>query len=208
MIRKTGITLGLNSQWLVPMSGAENGSQGKGLIPMLTPEQKAANARSRMMERAKQFQTTTYCRKVAAVFQRMIRAEAAADPRQYVTAVVDGEIRQVERKLGQCVCVTCGRVMRWEGKHIHTGHFLASRRNSILFEETNVMPQCAHCNAYQGGMPQEYRLWMRIVRGQAEIERLELLKTQSRSFTLEELVDLRIAYAARLAAAEERMKNG
>jgi hypothetical protein len=174
----------------------------------ISSEEKAKRARERMLEKAKEFQTTTYVRKVAAVFQRMIRAEAAADPRQFVTAVVDGTIQQVERSLGQCVCITCGRVMRWEGKHIHTGHFLASRRNSILLEETNVAPQCAHCNGYQGGMPQEYRLWMRMVRGPEAIERLERLKVESRTFGREELVDLRIAYAARLAAAEETMRNG
>lgn len=174
----------------------------------LSPEVKAERARARMLDKAKCFSTGTYARKVAAIFQRMIRAEAGADLRKYVMAVVNGTLQQVERKLGQCVCITCGRVMRWEGKHIHTGHFLASRRNSILFEETNVAPQCAHCNAYQGGMPQEYRHWMRMTIGPEEIERLERLKTESRSFGLEELVDMRIAYAARLAAAEERMRNG
>lgn len=177
----------------------------------LTPEQKAARARERMLEKAKEFSTGTYIsRFVAPLFQKMIRAEAGADHRQYVTAVVDGKIRQVERKLGQCVCVTCGKVQRWDSgiKGAHTGHFLASRRNSILFEESNVAPQCASCNYYRSGAPQEFRLWMRMVRGPEAIERLERLKTESRSFDREELVDMRIAYAARLADAEAQMKAG
>lgn len=174
----------------------------------LSLEEKLQRKRQRMLEQARQYSTGTYVRKVAATFQRCIRAEAAADTRQYVTAVVAGTIQQVERQLGQCVCITCGRVMKWEGKHVHTGHFLASRRNSILFEEANVAPQCAHCNAYQGGMPQEYRLWMLRVRGQVEIDRLERLKTVSVSFSLEQLVDMRIAYQSRMKAAEERMRNG
>lgn len=179
----------------------------------LTPEQKAANARARMLENAKQYQTSTYARKVATVFQRMIRAEAGADEREYVTAIVNCEVRQVKRSLGQCVCITCGKVACWTGNkvgggEIETGHFIASRRNSILFEETNVAPQCKSCNQYGGGEQQLYRRWMTMVRGVAEIERLEKLKTVSRSFSLDELVDLRIGYAARLAAAEERMRNG
>lgn len=175
----------------------------------LTPEQKAANARTRMLETAKCYQTTTYVRKfVAPTFQRMIRAEAGADTREYVTAVVNGAIRQVHRRFGQCVCVTCGAIKKWDSKDCNAGHFLASRRNSILFEESNVAPQCVSCNAHCGGMPQEYRLWMRMVRGPECIERLEKLKTESRQFGREELVDMRIGYAARLAAAEERMKAG
>lgn len=176
----------------------------------LSPEERAERARTRMLEKAKCFQTSTYARKVATVFQKMIRAEAGADPRQFVTAVVDGEIRQVERSIGNCACITCGKVQRWDSgiKGVHTGHFLASRRNSILFEESNVAPQCSSCNYYRDGAPQEFRLWMRMVRGPEAIERLEKLKTESRSFGLEELVDLRIAYQARLAAAVERMKEG
>jgi len=176
----------------------------------LTPEEKASRARDRMLAKAKELQTTTYIRRfVAPTFQRMIRAEAAADRRRYITAVVDGEIRQVERDIGQCACVTCGKVLRWDGgiKGMHTGHFLPSRRNSILFVEENCAPQCSYCNYYLSGAPQKFRTWMLRVRGQDVIERLERLKTESVSFTREELVDMRIAYAARLQAAEERMKE-
>lgn len=177
----------------------------------LSPEQKAANARTRMLEKAKEFQTTTYLsRFVAPLFQKMIRAEAGAHYHVVTPAIVNGDMRFVGRSLGQCVCVTCGKVLRWDSgiKGMHTGHFLASRRNSILLEESNCAPQCSSCNYYRSGAPQEFRLWMRIVRGPECIERLERLKTESRSFGREELVDLRIAYAGRVAAAEERMKEG
>ena len=52
----------------------------------------------------------------------------------------------------------------------------------------------------------EFRQWMISIRGEEVIERLERLKTKSVSFGRDELVDMRIAYAARLKAAEERMK--
>lgn len=174
----------------------------------MTPEEKAANARQRMLDKARQYQNSTYVRKfVSPVFQKMIRAEAGADPREYLTAVVDGNIRQVKRSRGQCVCITCGKVQRWDSgiKGMHTGHFLASRRNSILFEEDNVAPQCSGCNFYHSGSPQHFRQWMEYVRGHETIARLEQLKTQSVSFDRETLVDMRISYQGRLKAAELRM---
>ena len=167
-----------------------------------------------MIEKAKEYQTTTYVRKfVAPLFQRMIRAEWGADERPFHTAVVDGSIRQVERRIGQCACITCGKVGPWiggssaAGGGMNTGHFIASRRNSILFEEDNVAPQCAHCNLYLSGNPQEYRKWMLAVRGLETVERLEQLKTESVSFIRDDLVDMRIAYADRLKAAEDKMKE-
>jgi hypothetical protein len=166
-----------------------------------------------MIETAKQYQSSTYIRKfVAPVFQKMIRAESGADPRPYHTAVVDGKIRQVKREIGQCVCITCGKTGSWKGSvdrfsGFHTGHFLASRRNSILLEEDNVCPQCVYCNIYQSGNPQAFRQWMLSVRGPEAVERLERLKTESVSFSREELVDMRIRFTERLKAAEERMKE-
>lgn len=93
------------------------------------------------------------------------------------------------------------------GGVIETGHFLASRRNSILFEEDNVAPQCKVCNKHRGGEQQLYRKWMIAVRGLEVVERLERLKNEVVSFTREQLVDMRIGYQRRLGAAEERMKG-
>lgn len=176
----------------------------------LSPDEKSARERERMIETAKQYSTGTYCRKfVSVIFQRMIRAESGADPRQYVTAVVDGKIQQVARRVGQCVCVTCGKVDSWDSgiKGLHTGHFAASRRNSILLEEDNVAPQCSSCNFYRSGAPAEFRLWMLAVRGIEVIERLERLKRTSVSFGREQLVDIRISYKSRLDAAIAKMQN-
>ena len=91
---------------------------------------------------------------------------------------------------------------------MHTGHFLGSRCNSIVYEEANVAPQCSKCNVYRSGAPQEFRTWMLAVRGAEVVERLERLKPQSRQFSREELVDMRIAFQARLKAAMEKMNCG
>lgn len=174
----------------------------------LTPEEKTERARRRMIEKAREYTLGTYCaRFVAPVFQQMIRAEAGAVATGLWYAIVDGTLIHVHRHVGCCVCVTCGTTSAWSGGigGMHTGHFLASRRNSILFEEMNVAPQCSKCNAYRDGAPQEFRRWMLEMRGKKTIERLEALKHTVRRFTREELVDMRIEYAARLKAAVERM---
>ena len=176
----------------------------------LSQEEKAERARQRMQEKAKQYTLGTYSRKyVAPVFQRMIRAEAGADLLSYPLAIINGEVSGVSRVLGDVVCITCGKTGPWSGglSGMHTGHFLASRRNSILFEEDNVATQCSYCNRYQSGAPQRFRLWMEYTRGVETIERLERLKGTVRHFTREELVSLRIGYKARLDAAIARMNN-
>jgi hypothetical protein len=176
----------------------------------LSPEEKATRERDRLIETAKQYGASSYCRKfVAPLFQRMIRAEAGAHPGRYAPAVVDGVVMQVARKNGQCVCVTCGKVDWWDSgiKGMHTGHFLASRRNSILLEELNCAPQCSNCNFYQSGRASEFRAWMLKMRGLDVIERLERLKTTSVTFGRDELVDMRIKFNRRLKAAESKMKG-
>ena len=172
---------------------------------------KAERARQRMLDKAKEFSTGTYvARFVAPVFQRMIRAEAAALPAGFAPAIIKGQLTEVFRHVGQCVCVTCGVVKAWNSGlgGMHTGHFLASRRNSILFDESNVAPQCSRCNRYESGKPQHFRLWMEDIRGSEEIERLEHLRNTIRKFTLDELVDMRIKYQTRFKAAEARVVQG
>lgn len=175
-----------------------------------TPEEKAETARQRLIEKAKAFSTGTYCRKfVAPLFQKMIRAEFAALSDGIALAVKDGVIQHIPRRVGQCVCVTCGKVDAWDSgiKGMHTGHFLASRRNSILLVELNTAPQCSNCNFYRDGAPSEFRIWMEAVRGVAIIEHIEALKRTSVTFSRDELVDMRIEFSKRLKAAEQEMKG-
>lgn len=140
----------------------------------------------------------------------MIRAEAGARLDAFSMAVKDGVVQRVFRKVGQCVCVTCGRICPWKGGQgmfkLDSGHFLAGR-GSILFEETCVAPQCCGCNKYGDGKPQEYRRWMEFVYGIEEIERLEFMKRQPLSRTRDQLVDMRIKFDKRLKAAELKMKG-
>ena len=178
----------------------------------LTPEEKAARARDRMTERARCLSPIRYAQKtVSPIFQQMIRAEAAAKKNALSEAVRDGTSILVFRRVGQCVCVTCGKLLPWKDNgascgRLDTGHFLAGRTASILFEETNAHPQCVHCNQHLSGNQANYEIWMRAVYGQEEIDRLRRLKNTTRKFTHEEVVDLKIQYAARLKAAEETIR--
>lgn len=173
-------------------------------------EEKAANKRAVMIDVARQYSTRTYAVKVVSpIFQRMVRAEWGAQRVTTVQVMVDGDYRTVGRSVGECVCVTCGKVLPWDSgiKGMHTGHFIAGRGNSVLFDEDNVAPQCSRCNVYLSGNPQEYRKWMIEAAGVEVIERLERQRHESRKFTHEELVDMRIEYDKRLRAAIESMSQ-
>ena len=179
----------------------------------LSPEDKARRKRDRMIEKAREMSPGTYSRKfVATVFQAMIRAEDAALPSTFAAAVVNGQLTVVRRMLGQCVCVTCGKVRPWKNHGgtaggMDTGHFIAGRGASIVFEETNAHPQCVGCNQHRSGEQANYTAWMEHVYGPEEVDRLRRLKNTTRQFTREELVDMRIAFQERLREAEERMSG-
>ncbi len=177
----------------------------------LDSKRKYCNDRCEQIHLCMSTGTTKYKTKfVAPLFQKMIRAEYGALPAGYSMACVKGTITGIWRMVGHCVCVTCGRLCPWESgggeSQLHCGHFLAGR-GSILFEEDCVSTQCASCNRHHSGRPQEFRQWMLAVRGVEIVERLEQLKRQPKSFTRDELVDMRVSYKARLGAAIAKMKN-
>jgi len=175
----------------------------------LSAAEKAARKRQRFIDKAREYSTGTYSNRfVAPVFQKMIRAEWGAQTAGDTPAVVDGIFGYVYRDVGQCVCVTCGKVKPWTTHNgsMQTGHFIPSRRNSILYRYENTAPQCVWCNQYRGGAVEDYTLWMEEVRGSDTIYMLRQLKNTIRQFTREELVDMRIDYQRRLDLAVERME--
>lgn len=168
---------------------------------------------TKMMEKANQLQKPTYMRKfLAPSFQLMIRAEAGASI-GLVPVVIDGEFQHRFKGLGECRCVTCGKIGPWKGGSaaagggMNTGHFISSRCNSIVLEETNVAPQCAHCNLYLSGNQECYSTWMLHVHGRDEMDRLRRLRNEKRQFSKEEMVGLRIGFMDRLKAAEKTINQ-
>ena len=178
---------------------------------VLSRKRKYCDERCKQIELCKSMGTAKYKTKhVAPAFQAMIRAEAGAFTGFYSPAIVDGKLINVVRIVGECVCVTCGRVCPWQGgtfmHQLHCGHFLAGR-GAILFEEDCVSCQCSECNRHHGGRPLEFRKFMEAVRGLEVIERLEQLKRQSVSWSRDAMVDKRIEYSRRLKVAEAKMKG-
>lgn len=168
-----------------------------------TDEEKATAKRLKMIEYSKCFSIQTHKNKVAKVFQQMIRAEDAANPHPFRTAVVNGKLQEVKRSVGQCVCITCGAIHAWKGSNkLDTGHFIGGRRPSLVFDEANVAPQCKYCNQYMNGHGSHYLLWMEHVRGPEVIQILKDKHHQgTNKFTHEDLVDLQIEFTRRLKAA-------
>ncbi len=179
---------------------------------VLTDKEKASRKRDRMIETSLQWQLGTHAGKVAKVYQRMIRAEAAALPPGPTPAIVEGELAAVIREVGQVVCVTCGKVAVWNlSKHdgeggFDTGHYEGGRTAAVLFADHNAHPQCVYCNRTLGGNGAIYKLWIKHVYGADEPERLERLRYKRKQFTHDELVDMQIGYAKRLKTAETSMQ--
>ena len=176
----------------------------------LTDEEKSLRKRQRMIEKAKGMQQSTYSSKnVAPIFQKMIRAEFAAEPTGWTPAVVNGVIDQVFRTRGQCVCITCGKVLPWTTHRgdMQTGHFIPGRTFSVLYDEDNVAPQCSHCNRFLSGDTMNFRIWIEETRGEITVDRLQSQRGKTRKYTHEELVDMRIVFQKRLDYAIEKMKG-
>lgn len=142
-------------------------------------------------------------------FQRMIRAEAGAD----VTIRLWSVKCMSKIESGMVACVTCSTVKRWdEAKSLgnggmDSGHFTKGRDPSTLLIESNCHPQCVSCNRWHDSRPKIYREYMLLRYGQEEVDRLEQLKKEVRTFDIDELVGLRVGYMDRVDAAVEMMRD-
>lgn len=184
----------------------------------LTEEERKQRRYQKLLQNSKTKQIGTYRKEVARDLQKAIRMEAALFV-GHVKAVVDGELTTVESPHGQCVCVTCGKLMEWNTPACNAGHFLGGRSDSIVFEEVGIHPQCAHCNQYRSGAPEEYRTYMDGMYG---VEVIQELENRKRGFvrdvggrehklvpsTRDQLVTRRIGYLDRIKAAESKLKQG
>ena len=93
-------------------------------------------------------------------------------------------------------CVTCGKVQHW--KQMQAGHFIPGRMNAILFDERGVHPQCFLCNGPLKGNPRKYEAFMKAKYGQEVIDELDRLSNTTRTFTPDELIDMKNYYADKI----------
>ena len=179
--------------------------RGKGIDETMS---KTPAQRERMMETLIQKGWSKYLKTVVAkMFQRMVRAEAAAQPTGYTNAIDDGMLIMVYRHVGECVCVTCGKVLPWNVNGMDSGHLISRAYLATLLDPDNCAPQCVGCNQHYHGKPNEFRQWLVAVRGMETVVRLEELKRKTVEWSRDDLVDMRIEYGERLRAAEAKMKG-
>lgn len=89
---------------------------------------------------------------------------------------------------GNVSCVTCGQRKHW--KEMNAGHFIPRQYRATRYLETNVAPQCVHCNQWRRGNLIEYYAWMQKTHGQETIDELRRLKGTTRKFTRADLEEL------------------
>ena len=160
------------------------------------------------LNHAKTKQLGTFLQKfVARDLQKAIRAEAGAFVGR-VKAVVGGKVATIESKLGEVVCVTCGKVMPWSASGTHAGHFVPGRAASIVLEEIGIHPQCYVCNEQLSGSQAAYEKYMLEVYGQEVIDELRAMARETKQWDREELVVKRYGYRERIKRAETILKHG
>lgn len=172
----------------------------------------------RLLASARKQGTTKHQNKVANLLQKLVRAEAGAFVGESL-AICDGEPQMVHTRLGECACVTCGRVHWFKGtRRMQGGHMLPGRNAHILLDETLVYPQCAYCNEWHSGAPVEFKTYAVERYGE---DWYAAKKMQSRGYvmdgghrkrhippTLEERVLLYMDFQQRLKIAEEIINAG
>jgi hypothetical protein len=84
-------------------------------------------------------------------------------------------------------------------KELQAGHFVGGRRNSILYEETNVHAQCYACNVCRYGEVLKYRDFIIEKYGEPEVVRLRSLNEKSLVFTVQDYEEMIKKYQKKLA---------
>lgn len=90
---------------------------------------------------------------------------------------------------GKVMCVTCGV---WKDiNEMQAGHFISGRRNSVLFDERNVHPQCYACNICKHGNTVNYFRFMQHKYGDEVIEELRNRdNSENKQFAVYELEEM------------------
>ena len=175
----------------------------------LTDEERESRRFNRAMETARAKRLSTLKNLAASALQEAIRAEYGANTKP-VKFWDTYRIVEYPVPSGFCVCVTCGVALPWKGHGstwgtLHAGHFLPTRRLSILFDERNIHPQCSGCNKASGN-PAAYFQFMLAEYGQEVIDDLHRLKHQGDvKCEREDYVRMRLSYLDRTKAAVKKM---
>ncbi len=102
---------------------------------------------------------------------------------------------------GTVQCVTCRTLKFW--KEAHAGHFVKRQHRATRWRPTNCHPQCVSCNAYRGGMQDEYAKFILETYGVAEFNDLMAAKHQVMKYTRNDLEQMIATYKAKLCITQQ-----
>ena len=83
-------------------------------------------------------------------------------------------IRLRDSRSGMGTCITCGRMNHW--KKMDCGHYMKRQYLATRFDEKNCNIQCKHCNAFEQGANEKYKVAIDKKWGQGTSEMLEIKK--------------------------------
>jgi ribosomal protein L37AE/L43A len=106
---------------------------------------------------------------------------------------------------GNCRCITCSAVMRWQD--IQAGHAIKSRSRGILFDRRIVRPQCPICNKTELRNDQ-FLLQMIEELGRETMDEVIRAKWNGGSWTKDELCQLIDQFAEEVKALRNLQTEG
>ena len=154
-----------------------SGWQGcvEGARMKLTAAEKRQNKVERLANRLAAMSPQNRINDVARAFQRLVRM-CEAD------------------SAGNCTCVTCGKVTRWDASDMNAGHFVSRSRHATVFHFINCHPQCAACNKHKAGNAARYEEYMVARFGREVVDELKICGEEKLKWTCEELAEKKIQF--------------
>lgn len=153
----------------------------------LTAVQKHANKVERIANRLAAMSPQNRINDVAREFQRLVRMLNADE-------------------LGNCTCVTCGKVLPWNDSGMNAGHFVSRSRHATVFHHINCHPQCASCNDHKGGNAARYEEFMVAKYGREAVDELKICGEHKLKWTCEQLAEKKIQLMDAVRKEATRLK--
>lgn len=82
---------------------------------------------------------------------------------------------------GVGTCITCGRMNQW--KYMDNGHYIKSQYLATRFDEKNCNLQCKHCNCFEQGANEKYKIAIDKKWGPGTADKLEQKKHNKSQMT-------------------------
>jgi hypothetical protein len=95
-------------------------------------------------------------------------------------------IRLRDSKNGIGTCITCHRKKDW--KYMDCGHYIKRQHISTRYDEQNCNIQCKHCNAFEQGANEKYKVAIDIKYGKGVADELELKKQMRAKLSTKDLL--------------------